>query len=465
MSNTHYDVIVIGSGPGGEGASMMCAKSGKQVAVIEAHHSVGGNCTHRGTIPSKAIRHNIEQMLTFQQSPMLRKAGRGSKLELGELSRRVQEVIREQVDVRSGFYMRNHVDVIHGRAKFTDANTVHVERGNLPPETYTADQFVLATGSRPYRPKEINFNHPLLVDSDTVLNIRDTPHTITIYGAGVIGSEYASMFASSGIKVNLINSQERLLSFMDEEITDALTYLMREQGVVIKHNEFYDSVETTDRHVILNLKSGKRIKSDMLMWANGRAGNTDNMGLEDIGVQPNSRGQLDINENYQTELEHIYAVGDLVGYPGLASAAYDQGRFAATHLLTGDCDKKLIANIPTGIYTIPEISSVGLTEAEATKQGIPNEVGHASFKSLARSQMTGQLTGMLKIVFNTETLQILGIHCFGDRASETVHIGQAIMAQEGSANSIQYFVDTTFNYPTMAEAYRVAALAGLNRLI
>jgi len=465
MNEDKYDVIVIGSGPGGEGSSMMCAKAGKRVAVVEDNIDVGGNCTHKGTIPSKAIRHSISQVMEFQNNPFTRKMqDHGARASLPEMVQGAQAVIQQQVDVRNSFYVRNHCDVKRGRARFIDAHTIIVERAGSAPETLHADHFILAMGSRPFRPDNIDFTHPLIRDSDTILDIHDTPHTVTVYGAGVIGCEYASMLGSMGIKVNLINSQDRLLSFLDEEITDALTYLMRDQGVVIRQNEVYKKVEATNRHVILHLKSGKKIKSEMLLWANGRSGNTQNMGLDEIGVNPNSRGQLELNENYQTKLPHIYAVGDLAGYPGLASAAYDQGRFAATHLLTGECNEKLVSNIPTGIYTIPEISSIGLNEQQASEQGIPYEVGHASFKHLARSQMTGQGVGMLKIVFHTKTLEVLGIHCFGDRASETVHIGQAIMAQEGKANTIKYFMNTTFNYPTMAEAYRVAALSGINRL-
>jgi NAD(P) transhydrogenase len=266
------------------------------------------------------------------------------------------------------------------------------------------------------------------------------------------------------VKVNLINSRDKLLSFLDDEIIDALAYHLRDQGVVLRHNEEYERVETRPDCVVVHLKSGKKIKSDALLWAQGRTGNTDSMGLERIGLKPDSRGLLRVDELYRTELKHIYAVGDVVGYPSLASASYDQGRFAAEHIVTGECDGRLVRDIPTGIYTSPEISSLGRNERELTREGVPYEVGHAAFRSLARAQITGKTVGMLKLLFHRETLQILGIHCFGDQAAEIVHIGQAIMTQSGEANSIRYFVNTTFNYPTMAEAYRVAALNGLNRL-
>ncbi len=462
-SKYDYDVIVIGSGPGGEGAAMQAAKAGKRVALIENMPVVGGHCTHYGTIPSKAIRHTIERVMEAQRNPLIRKRQNttSTQVSLAEIMQSCRAIIDDQVSTRRRFYMRNHVDVVHGFAKFTGANAVSVVRKERSSLNLTAKHFVLAMGSSPFRPPSIDFNHPRIVDSDTLLAVEDMPHTLTVFGAGVIGCEYASMFGTLGIKVNLINSADRILSFVEEEIGDALTYHLRNQGVVIRHNELFESVTTTDDGVVLNLQSGKKVKSEMLLWAAGRGGNTKGMGLEAIGVKPNKRGNLDVNDQYQTALPHIYAVGDLTGYPGLASAAYDQGRFAALHIINGQCDLSLINDIPSGIYTIPEISSVGRTEKELTEAKIPYEVGHADFKHLARAQMTQQTTGMLKILFHTETRKVLGVHCFGDRSSEIVHIGQAVMLNGGT---IDYFVNTTFNYPTMAEAYRVAALAGINRL-
>jgi NAD(P) transhydrogenase len=284
-----------------------------------------------------------------------------------------------------------------------------------------------------------------------------------IYGAGVIGSEYASIFSGLGVKVDLINPGERLLPFLDYEISYALSYHLRNNGVLIRQNEIYDSVETDEYSVTMHFKSGKKIKADALLWAAGRSGNTKDLGLEHVAVEPNSRGQLEVDQNYKTACDHVYAVGDVVGWPSLASAAYDQGRSAAAHL-AGDDDYWFVTDVPTGIYTIPEISSVGKTERELTDEKVPYEVGQAFFKSIARAQITGEDVGMLKILFNRDTLEILGIHCFGDQASEIIHIGQAIMKQEGAGNTVRYFVNNTFNYPTMAEAYRIAALNGLNRI-
>jgi NAD(P) transhydrogenase len=266
------------------------------------------------------------------------------------------------------------------------------------------------------------------------------------------------------VKTDLINTRDRLLAFLDNEISDALSYHFWNNGVIIRNDETYEKIEGTEDGVIVHLKSGKKMKADCLLYANGRTGNTDKLNLEVVGLSPDSRGQLTVNTNYQTEVDHIYAVGDVIGYPSLASAAYDQGRFTAQAIAKGNATNQLIADIPTGIYTIPEISSVGRTEQELTAAKVPYEVGRSSFKHLARAQISGKDVGSLKILFHRDTKEILGIHCFGERAAEIIHIGQAIMEQKGSANTIEYFVNTTFNYPTMAEAYRVAALNGLNRL-
>lgn len=451
----HYDVIVIGSGPGGEGAAMKVAKEGKRVAIIDALSEVGGNCTHRATIPSKALRQGVQQLMD---------SGRHSGTRYPDLLQAARGVIEKQVSMRRGFYSRNHVDVVHGRAAFVDDHTVEVAKPNEGRKRLGADAFVIATGSRPYRPPDVDFSHPRILDSDTVLELMDSPRSVTIYGAGVIGCEYASIFRNLGIKVNLINTRGQLLSFLDDEIIDALSYHLREQGVLIRHNEEYEKVEADAEGVTLHLKSQKQIRTDYLLWAQGRTGNSDGLGLEAIGVELNRRGSIVVNTCYQSTRGHIYAVGDVIGYPNLASAAYDQGRFAATHLVEGSCSVYLAENIPTGIYTLPEISSIGKTERELTAEKIPYEVGHSLFRHLARAQISGKTTGMLKILFHRDTLRILGIHCFGDQASEIIHIGQAILAQQGEANSLMYFINTTFNYPTMAEAYRVAALNGLNRV-
>ncbi len=460
----HYNTIVIGSGPAGEGAAMKLAKSHHKVAIIELHDQVGGGCTHWGTIPSKALRHNIQLLVDYKTNPLFAHTLDQAKIDYPQLLKAADTVIQDQVSTRYRYYARNDVDVIYGRARFTDTHRVAVKGADQVDEQFSADNFVIATGSSPYRPADVDFTHPRILDSDTVLSLAHTPKSLTIYGAGVIGCEYASIFCNLDVKVNLVNTRDRLLSFLDDEITDALSYHLRNQGVVIRNNEEYERVEALDDGVVLHCKSGKKFKTEAILWANGRSGNTSNMGLEEIGVEVNHRGQININKSYQTALPHIYAVGDVVGPPGLASASYDQGRFVGAHIADGQCDWSLIEEFPTGIYTNPEISSIGKTERELTESQVPYEVGHAMFKSVARAQITGHTVGMLKILFHRETFEILGIHCFGETAAEIIHIGQAIMSQRGEANTLHYFIETTFNYPTMAEAYRVAALNGLNRL-
>ncbi len=459
-TNLDYDLFVIGTGPGGEGAAMQCAKDGMRVGVAEKYRRIGGGCTHWGTIPSKALRYAISSTMTALKNPALREMGFTSTPTLEQLKRGTESIINQQVTMRQSFYDRNNVPVHHGIARFVSPHSVSID-GDEP---ITAKYFVIATGSRPYRPSEVNFNHPRIFDSDTILGLDHKPASMCIYGAGVIGVEYASMFRNLGIKVNLINTRDKLLEFLDDEIIDAISYHLRDQGVIIRHNESMESIEGESDGVVLQLKSGKRVKTDVFLWANGRSGNTDDLGLQNLEVVANNRGQVQVDEHFQTVVPHIYAVGDVIGVPSLASAAYTQGRAAGMHIL-GQVDGNLRLNdIPTGIYTSPEISSVGKTERELTEACIPYEVGQAQFKSLARAQITGQTTGMLKLLFHRETLEILGVHCFGANASEIVHIGQAIMVQPGGQNTMKYFVETTFNYPTMAEAYRVAALNGMNRL-
>ncbi len=454
-----YDLFVIGTGPGGEGAAMQATKGGLRVAVAEDYPQIGGNCTHHGTIPSKALRHTISSTVRAMGNPTIQAMGIHLSPTMDQLRRGSQTIISRQVTMRQSFYDRNDVPVLRGTAQFVDDHTVQVGV-----RRFTAGSFVVAPGARPYRPSGVDFDHPCIFDSDTILDIKDRPTSISVYGAGVIGAEYASMFRDLGCKVNLVNMRDKLLEFLDDEIIDALSYHLRDRGVIIRHNEEMESIEGLDDGVILTLKSGKRLKSDVLLWANGRSGNIEQLKLENVGLTADSRGQLKVNDHFQTAQPHVYAVGDVIGYPSLASAAYTQGRAAAMHLL-GESDEDLRSHsIPTGIYTSPEISSVGKTERELTAARVPYEVGQAQFRSLARAQITGNTVGMLKLLFNRESLAILGVHCFGDNASEIVHIGQAIMDQPGEHNTLKYFIETTFNYPTMAEAYRVAALNGYNRL-
>lgn len=456
-----YDVVVLGAGPAGEAAAMKLAKSGKRVAVIDPRDQVGGNCAHVGTIPSKALRQSVFNIIGMRRDPLFSSITDNFQVPLNKVLSKARRVILSQVNTHKIFYQRNRVDIIQGWGKFVGANTLEVEQSHDEGiKTITFEKAVIAVGSRPYRPDALDFDHPRVFDSDKILQMDYVARKIIIYGAGVIGCEYASIFTGLGYVVDLINNKDQLLSYLDDEISDALSHDFRQFGVRIRNNEEIDHLETFDDCVILHLKSGKKIKSDAILWCNGRTGNTEGLNLEAVGLTANNRGQLEVDKTYRTAAPHIYAVGDVIGWPSLASAAYDQGRNAAGFMV-GDEDAEFVNSVPTGIYTIPEISSIGKTEKELTAEQIPYEVGQAFFKHLARSQIIGERSGVLKILFHRETLEILGIHCYGNHSSEIIHIGQAVMK---CGHTLEYFINTTFNYPTMAEAYRVAALNGLNRI-
>ncbi|WP_086931547.1 Si-specific NAD(P)(+) transhydrogenase [Agarilytica rhodophyticola] len=462
MADYRYDLVVIGAGPAGESAAIAGAKNNMRVCVVEDRGMLGGNCTHKGTIPSKALRNAVKQIIHFGSQPIFRSLGNSKTLSYPQVLEAASQVIPQQVKLHTEYLLKNRINVHNGRAKFIGNNQVEVKDHHGTRDIISAQHFVITTGSRPYHPSEVDFSHPRIYDSDTILEMKHTPRTLIIFGAGVIGCEYASIFAGMGIKVDLINGRERLLSFLDDEISDALSYHLRDNGVMVRHSEEHESVEASDNGVLVKLKSGKRIKADALLWCNGRTGNTDGLGLDSVDLEANHRGQLKVDKNYRTEVDNIYAAGDVIGWPSLASASYDQGRAVIDAILGREA--RFIEDAPTGIYTLPEISSVGKTEAELTAAKIPYEVGRAFFKDTARGQISGEDVGMLKLLFHIDTLEILGIHCFGAEATEIVHIGQAVMSQPEGANNVEYFVKTTFNYPTMAEAYRVASLNGLNRL-
>lgn len=457
-----YDLLIIGSGPAGEAAAMAAAKKELKVAVVDSRGLLGGNCTHKGTIPSKTLRQAVKQLIQFRNRPLYRTLGQSLTITFPQLLDSLSLVIPKQVEMHTQYFNKNRIAVHEGTARFISDREVVVDGAIGITDTIQADTIIIATGSRPYRPADIDFTHARIYDSDSILDMQHTPRTLIIYGAGVIGCEYASIFAGLGVKVDLINSRERLLSFLDDEISDALSYHLRDNGVMVRHREQFECCEASDGGITLTLESGKRIKADALLWCNGRTGNTDKLDLEKAGLTANHRGQIKVDKSYRTDVENIYSAGDVIGWPSLASASYDQGR-AIIDIMAGK-ETRFVEDAPTGIYTLPEISSIGKTESELTREKIPYEVGRAFFKDTARGQISGEDEGMLKILFHVDTLKILGIHCFGAEASEIIHIGQAIMSQKGEANTVEYFLNTTFNYPTMAEAYRVAALNGLNRV-
>jgi len=462
MSNSkRYDLVVIGSGPGGEKAAIQAAKLGKTVCVVEAS-AVGGACLHTGTIPSKTLRESVRYLSLTRQRAIY---GINVKLDLDltidRLMHRKRATILSLGDRLERSFERNGVTYVAGRATFIDAHTVRVGSAQGLEEHLEAERFIIAVGTRPYHPEGMDFGHPRVLDSDSILLLHEIPKSLTIIGGGVIACEYATIFSNLGVKVNLINPRPVLLDFLDQEISNMLTYLMREGGVRVRLGETLRQVEADADSVQAHLDSGKVVRSETLLFANGRTGNTEGLGLEHIDIAVNSRAQIEVNDMYQTRHPHIYAVGDVIGWPSLAATAMDQGRIAALHAFGQPVEKPQWSHIPTGIYTIPEISFIGATEEQLTAQKIPYEVGNATYKEIARGQIMGTTVGRLKLLFHRESLQLLGVHIIGDYATDLIHIGQAVIAFGGT---VEYFVEHVFNYPTFSEGYRVAALNGINRL-
>lgn len=457
-----YDLVVIGSGPGGEKAAIQAAKLGKRVAVIERDERPGGASLHRGTIPSKTLRQAVQYISLVRSRAVYGVSSHlDDDLSLNRLMTRKRSAVASLTERLETTFERNSVNLIHGHAQFVSPHEVRVEGATIAEDTLEADYVVVATGSSPYRPEWVDFSHPRVRDSDTILDLEQIPKTLTVIGAGVIGCEYATIFSNLGVKVNLVNPRQELLDFLDLEISTALSFLMRDQGIRIRLSETLNAVECSDDYVEAHTNSGKCFKSEVLLYANGRSGNTEGLGLEALGIAVNGRGQIEVNSFRQTSHPHIYAVGDVIGHPSLAATAMDQGRTAALHAFGENVERPHLTLLPTGIYTIPEISTIGATEEELTRDKIPYEVGVASYKELARGQIVGNTTGRMKLLFHRENMKLLGIHIIGDGAADLIHIGQTAMAFGGT---IEFFIDTVFNYPTYSECYRVAALNGFNRL-
>ena len=457
----HYDMLVIGSGPAGQKAAIQAAKVGKRVGVIERKKVAGGICINTGTIPSKSLREAVLFLSGFRQRDLYGASYRVKKdITFDDLAQRCDHVIKAEQEVIQNQLIRNSVDFINGAASFLDPHRLSV-RQEAEANEHTADYIVIAVGSEPARPPEIPFDGESIIDSDGLLSLKQLPKSLTIVGGGVIGCEYASILATLGIPVVLVERRPRLLEFVDSELIEALQYQMRNTGVTFRFNEEVTAIQrAADHSVSIHLKSGKTISAPLLMYSIGRVGATKDLNLERVGIETDERGRLKVNENYQTSLSHIYAAGDVVGFPALASTSMQQGRHAACHAFNLACDLATHL-LPYGIFTIPEISMVGKNEDELTRDAVPYEVGVARYREIARGQLIGDTVGMLKLLFHTETRALLGVHVIGEGATELVHIGQAVIAHEGR---LDYFIDTVFNYPTLAECYKVAALAALNKL-
>ncbi|MDH4121703.1 MAG: Si-specific NAD(P)(+) transhydrogenase [Deltaproteobacteria bacterium] len=462
MAAKTYDLLVIGSGPGGEKAAIQAAKLGKTVLVVEKNLP-GGGCLHTGTIPSKTLRESVRYIaLTRQRAIYGINIVLDHDLSIDRLMHRRRATTLSLTDRLERNLERNKVDYLNGVASFEDPHTLRVNlAGGAGTEEIRAEHIIIATGSSPYRPEWLDFSNPRVLDADTILGLHQVPKTLTIIGAGVIACEYATIFSNLGVKVNLVNPRMTVLDFLDLEIANMLTYLMREAGIRLRLGETLTGVEHDSENVYAQMESGKALKSDYLLFANGRTGNTRELCLDKAGLTVNKRHQLEVNTQFQTAVPHIYAVGDVIGFPALAATAMHQGRLAALHACGKPVDNPGFNLIPTGIYTIPEISTVGATEEDLTRAKIPYEVGAATYKELARGQIMGTTTGRMKLLFHRDTLKLLGVHILGDYATDLIHIGQAVMAHEGT---IEYFIDSVYNYPTFSEGYRVAALNGINRL-
>jgi NAD(P) transhydrogenase len=457
-----FDLLVVGSGPAGQKAAIQAAKLRKRVAVIEKGRVLGGSCINTGTLPSKTLKDAIYYLHGFKLRSFTNITYSLKKnMTLRDLMARKDLVVKHELEVVTDQLERNDVEIIHGTASFVDPHTLKVSAKSRDEELLTAPFIVIATGSRPRRPEEIPFNDVTICDSDSILSTEVIPKSMIVMGGGVIGCEYTSMFAAYGIKVTLFDTRNDLLRFVDQEIVQALIYHMRTNGVTMRMGEQLDKVTTNESgRVVTTFKSGKTIVTDVLLFAMGRIANTDTLNLAAVGITPDKLGQLKVNERYQTEVPHIYAAGDVIGFPGLASTSMEQGRLACCHAFHVE-QSTLPTVLPYGIYTIPEISTVGKAEEELTKEGVPYEIGRAFYKEIARGQIVGDLDGLLKLIFHRTTLELLGVQIIGDGATELVHIGQAVLTYGGK---VDFFVHNVFNYPTLAECYRTAALDGINRL-
>jgi len=456
-----YDLIVIGSGPAGQRAAIYGAKLGKRVALIEAREVVGGVCINTGTIPSKTMREAVLHLSGYNYKSIYGMNYRvKERITMADLAFRVQHVIKTEIDVTDAQLSRNNVEVLTGVASFEDPT--HVKVTNSRGQTvYEGKNVIIATGTKPASSPKVPINGVTVVNSDQVLNLPNLPKTMIIVGGGVIGVEYCCMFAALGVRVTLIERRPRLLEFADQEIVEALSYHLRDARVTMRLNEEVESVEESEGSVVANLESKKKLQGDALLYAVGRQGNVDELNLAAAGIDADARGRIPVDKDFRTKQPAVFAVGDVIGFPSLASVSMEQGRIAAARAFG---DETIVSNpsfYPYGIYTIPEISFIGKTEEQLTEEDVPYEVGVAYYREIARGQIRGDTTGRLKLIFHRENHSILGVHIIGEGASELLHIGQAVMALGGK---LEYFVDTVFNYPTLAECYKVAAFNGLNRV-
>jgi NAD(P) transhydrogenase len=458
MTEQQFDLVVIGSGPAGQKGAICAAKLRKRVAVVDRTLMMGGVCVHTGTIPSKTVREAIFQLTGFAVKTYCR--GNGD-VSVQDLAARVRTIIARETDVIRAQLKRNGVVIFQGTAQFVDPHTIEVQ-GDTQKTLVRADNILIACGTRPAHNPEIPFDGKRILDTDDISGMDGVPKELIVVGAGVVGLEYASFLAALGSEITLIDQRPTILDFVDREIVEALAYHLRQMGATFRLGEKVTRVgfDAGRDRVFAELESGKRVQGHSLLHCVGRQANGDRLNLESAGLHPDSRGKIEVNAKFQTAVPHIYAAGDVIGFPALASTSMEQGRLASCHMF-GAPSESMSQFFPYGIYTIPEISMVGQTEEKLTAAKVPYEVGIAKYAELAKSMMLGDESGMLKLLFDRNNLKLLGVHAIGQRATEIIHIGQAVLAYGGT---IEYFRDTVFNYPTLAEAYKVAALDGLNKL-
>ena len=471
MADSYYDfdMLVIGSEPAGQRAAIQAAKLNKRTALVERKTVIGGVCINTGTIPSKTLREAVLHLSGYRLRSLYGASYSVKQhITMEDLLFRTDHVVRHEIDVTRHQLMRNQVEVFTAEAAFEDPHTLRLlesdTRGAHTTRELRADYIVIATGTEATHDPNIPFDGHRVCGSDDILRLDRLPRSLTVVGAGVIGLEYASLFAALGVRVTVIDKRQRLLPFVDSEIIDMLVYHLREDRVTLRLGEEVSRIEPiTDIYgdrVRIHLASGKQVVTDAALYSVGRTGATAALNLDAAGLNVDPRGRLPVDANYRTSVPHVYAVGDVIGFPSLASTSMEQGRLAACHAFGVDASS-VPALFPYGIYSIPEISMVGKTEDELTEAGVPYEVGKAHYREIARGQILGDSTGLLKLLFHLDTHALLGVHIIGEGASELVHIGQAVLTFGGA---IEYFVNTVFNYPTLAECYKTAAFDGINRL-
>lgn len=456
MTAYDYDLVCIGSGPAGQRAAVQAAKLGKRVAVVEKQRSVGGVCIETGTIPSKTFREAVRAFGV--------RGGDAVRLRptMAQLVERVSQVVKRESDVVHDQLARNEVDLVTGRASFIDPHALRIESGDAV-RTLSAENILIAVGTRPAEPPGVTPDGSIVILSDSVIDLEKLPHSMVVVGGGVIGIEYASMFAALGVQVTVVDKRPRPLEFLDHEIVDELIHQMRKSDVTFRGGEAVESIaisQVPPKRGVVRLESGKHIVADVVLFSIGRVGATDSLGLARIGLEADERGRLKVDAEFRTSLPHVYAAGDVIGYPALAATSSEQGRLAACHMF-GLPAEPMTANFPIGVYAIPEISMVGATEEELTLKKVPYETGIARFREIARGQILGDDSGLFKMIFHRDDGRLLGVHCIGTGATELIHIGQAVL---GLGGGLDYFLKTVFNYPTLAECYKVAAFNAANKL-